>query len=64
MGVIKGTKEYKKFKRGEKLSRKEAMLAMCYECNGYEDSNTDCRGIDCPMYEYQHYKGKRSNSTA
>ena len=36
MGAVKGELQYKKFKRGEKLTRKEAMLANCYSCNGFE----------------------------
>jgi ribosomal protein L44E len=28
---------YLKFKRGEKLTREEAIGAQCYECNGYSD---------------------------
>jgi hypothetical protein len=57
MGVIKGGKEYKKFKDGGKLTRKQAMLAMCYDCNGAEESREDCLGTDCPLYDYRPYKG-------
>lgn len=60
MGKIKGANEYLKFKEGQPLSRKQAMLAMCYMCNGEEESNADCQGHDCPMYQYQHYKGVKS----
>lgn len=57
MGAIKGHKEYRKWKRGEELTRKEAMLAQCFDCNGREESNTDCRGSkSCPMYRYAPYK--------
>jgi hypothetical protein len=59
MGKIKGQKEYMKFKEGSRLTRKEAMLAMCYQCNGFEDSREDCRGANCPMYEYAPYHGKK-----
>jgi hypothetical protein len=60
MGKIKGQVDYERFKKGDKLLRKSAMLAMCYQCNGYEDSNEDCLGTDCPLYEYQPYRGIKS----
>jgi len=56
MGLIKGQIEYKKWKDGKKLTRGEAMSAMCYQCNGMEQSNEDCQGKNCPMYPYQPYK--------
>lgn len=59
MSNIKGSREYKKFMDGEKLTRKEAMLAMCYDCNGGEESRTDCLSDKCPMYDYRTYKQKR-----
>lgn len=51
--------EYERFIKGQKLSRKQAMLAQCYQCNGFEESNEDCQGKDCPMYPYMYYKGKK-----
>lgn len=56
MGFIKGQLEYKKFKKGESLTRKEAMLAQCFYCNGQEDSRADCSGKNCPLYQYHPYK--------
>ena len=58
MGMIKGQKEYRKWKDGGKLTRKQAMLAMCYDCNGGDESNEDCLGTECPMYDYHPHKGK------
>jgi hypothetical protein len=58
MGKIKGQKEWEKFKSNEKLTRKQAMLAMCYECNGLEESNEDCQGTMCPMYQYHPHRPK------
>ena len=55
MGKIKGQTEYQKFKAGQRLTRKQAMLALCYECNGLEDSNCDCQGKSCPLYPFQPY---------
>ena len=55
--VIKGQTEYKKWGKGAKLTRKEAMLAMCYQCNGEKESAVDCGGVTCPLYTYSPYKG-------
>ena len=63
MGKLKGQVEYEKFKRGERLTRRESMVAHCYQCNGFESSNEDCKGKSCPLYEYSPYKGvERANS--
>jgi len=56
MGAIRGGKEYQKFKDGLKLTRKQAMMAHCYDCNGGEESRADCQGKSCPMYEYRLYR--------
>jgi len=56
MGMIKGQKQWEKFKSGATLTRKDAMLAMCYECNGFEDSNEDCQGRSCPMYQFHPHR--------
>jgi hypothetical protein len=53
VGYIKGDIQYRKFLKGEKLTRKEAMLAKCYECNGLVDSREDCEVDTCPMYGYR-----------
>lgn len=60
MGIIKGQREYEKFKSGKKLTRKQAMLAKCYDCNGLTESNSDCLVTACPMYSYMPFKAKRS----
>jgi len=49
MGIIKGSFEFKKFKSGKPLTRKQAILAQCYECNGYEAE--DCLAEHCPLYQ-------------
>jgi len=59
MGMIKGQKEFKKWEKGGILSRKEAILANCYICNGLEESNVDCQGFKvCPMYHLSPYRSK------
>jgi len=57
MGRIKGQKEYAKWQSGSKLTRKQAILANCYMCDGLEDSAEDCEGRSCPLYQYQPYHG-------
>lgn len=57
MGQIKGQTDYKKFKKGVKLTRSMAILAMCYECNGLEESNVDCKTVTCPLYLYHPHRG-------
>lgn len=59
MGAILGERQYKKFLRGQKLTRKEAMLAMCYVCNGENESRVDCQGYSCPLYQYAPYRGRK-----
>lgn len=64
MGIIKGQREYEKFKTRDKLSRKQSMLAHCYECNGFEESNEDCQGKSCAIYQFMPYKGKNKGKEA
>ena len=59
MGMIKGQAQYGKFLKGGKLTRREAILANCYMCNGLEDSAVDCQGKSCPLYPFQPYKGRK-----
>jgi len=58
MGLIKGQREWQRFEAGEKLTRAEAMKALCWDCNGREDSRVDCRGFHCPLYQYAPYRSK------
>lgn len=54
---FQGGKEYKKFLDGKKLTRKEAMLAHCYErMGGYDEGKQDCLGKPCLLYQYYPYK--------
>ena len=64
MGAIRGAKEYRKWKKGNKLTRKEAMLAHCFDCNGGMESRVGCScGDSCPMFEYAPYKAKTPTLT-
>ena len=53
--IVKGKREHDMFKQGLPLSRKQVILAQCYECNGYVA--IDCKGASCPLYQYFPYKG-------
>lgn len=61
MGKIKGQNEYERFQKGESLTRKEAILANCFSCNGFEESAEDCQGKSCPLYPFQPYRGKKKS---
>ena len=56
---MKGQKQYEKFKRGEPLTFKQAILAQCYICNGAEEGGEDCLGVSCPLYQYMPYRKGR-----
>ena len=64
MGAIKGEKEYKKFLKGDKLTRMQAMRAHCFMCNGEGEGRADCMGTMCPVYQYFPYKGLKSAEEA
>lgn len=55
MGQIKGAKEFAMFQKGKKLTRKQAMRAKCYECNGLEESRADCDVDTCPIFPFRLY---------
>lgn len=59
MGKIKGQMEWKRLQKGEKLTRNQAIKALCYECNGFEDANHDCGCKRCAIYQFSPYKGKK-----
>ena len=53
-----GTKQFKKLKAGELLTRKEAIMAYCYDCMGfYADGYISCRNPSCALFEYMPKKG-------
>jgi hypothetical protein len=59
MGMIKGAKEYQKYKNGERLTRRQAIIAQCFICNGEEEANHDCNTKLCPLYQYHPYHGRK-----
>ena len=59
MGAKRGKAEYDKFLSGKSLSRKEAIIAQCYVCNGEDEGGIDCRPTSgCPLYQYMPYNTK------
>ncbi len=54
--IVKGKLEYQKFLKGETLTRKEAILAQCYVCNGCEEGGKDCGASNCPLYQFMAYR--------
>lgn len=58
--MLRGQNYYEKFKRGERLTRGQAMKAQCYVCNGEEESKADCQGVSCPLYPFRLYPGRKS----
>jgi hypothetical protein len=58
--VIKGARQHQLFQEGKPLTRKQAILAQCYVCNGSEEGGVDCQGSEtCPLYQYFPYRGKK-----
>ena len=52
-----GQRPYKDHIDGKTITRKEAMLAKCYECMGfYQDGKQDCKGKSFPLYQFYPYK--------
>ncbi len=63
MGKIIGQKEYEKFRSGQTLSYREAVLAQCFVCNGQESSAADWQDNGaCPLYQFQPYNPNRKKS--
>lgn len=61
MGLKKGKLEYQKWEKGKDLTRKEAILAHCYQCNGFENGGVDCQGgKTCPLYQFMPYASPRA----
>ena len=58
--MSKGYKEYMKFKNGDSLTRREAILAQCFQCNGPGEGGEDCKGHDCPLYQYMPHRAGRT----
>ena len=52
----KGNKELKKHLLGDRLTRRQAMLAKCADCMGYYiDGRLDCQMPECALYPFMPY---------
>jgi hypothetical protein len=52
--------ELERFKKGLPLTRKQAIGAQCYECNGYSTQKADdCVAKHCPLYEWSPWGKSR-----
>ncbi len=52
MKNYQGNKLYAKWRKGQKLTHKQAIFAHCAECMGfYSDGQQDCCGHNCPLYD-------------
>lgn len=55
--TARGKKELIKHLNGERLTFKEAIYAICYNCSGYySDGKVDCKMPDCPLYGFMPYR--------
>lgn len=51
-----GGRELKQYLYGKRLTRKQAIKAICYDCMGYySDGRQDCELPDCPLYGFMPY---------
>jgi len=56
---FQGQDAYNNFLNNKQITRKEAMLAKCYECmSEYDNGKENCLGKSCPLYLYYPYRGK------
>ncbi|MBW2543950.1 MAG: hypothetical protein JRD43_00480 [Deltaproteobacteria bacterium] len=61
--TARGKAELLKYLEGGRLTRKEAMLAKCFECcNGYADGKADCGIESCPIYPYMPFSTRKITS--
>jgi len=55
----KGRRHLLNHLNGERLTQRQAILAKCYDCQGYNaDGMVDCEMPNCPLYPYMLYKGR------
>lgn len=61
-GMFRGRKELIKHLKGGKITRKQAMDAMCFQCMGYfSEGRQDCKTPECPMFNFRPYKDTKSS---
>ena len=60
-----GKNELLTFLQGERLTQKEAILAHCYDCQGfYNDGAEDCLSDICPLRPFMPYNPNKQPSVA
>jgi hypothetical protein len=53
-----------RYRKGERLTRQQAILATCAACcNSYVDGLADCGIETCPLYQFMPYRTKASAGT-
>ena len=63
---VKGFVSWKRFQEGSHITRKQAILAKCYDCMGYYADfglDKDCKVKDCPLYPYHPYRSRTVQET-
>ena len=49
---------------GEHITRKEAIYAYCYDCQGYcEDGKVECDQLQCALYPYSQFNKYNINKS-
>lgn len=51
----KGQKDLIAYLSGKRITRQQAILAKCYDCDGMGESGV-CDVGDCPLYPYSFFK--------
>jgi len=52
----RGNKELRKHLMGDRLNKRQAILAKCADCQGlYADGRLDCQIPECPLYPFTPY---------
>jgi len=60
-----GSAALRKFRAGKRLTRGEAIHAMCCSCMcDYADGRVDCQVISCPLHDFQPYRRKTQESAS
>lgn len=60
-----GSRALARYLAGGRLSRTQAILAKCCECNcDYADGRADCGIPKCPLYQWHPYRGKEAQNGA
>lgn len=54
-----GRREFLKYLEGDRITKRQAILAKCYDCMAfYASGRSDCNLSDCPLYPFMPYGTK------